>query len=65
VHGQLPHHRADHEGIEVDVDRLLVHQEVLVADVASAGDRHHAVGDEQLVVHAGIARRPMRAGAVP
>ena len=27
-------------------------QEVLVGDVATAGHRHHAVGDEELVVHA-------------
>ena len=48
---QRRQHRADGEHVEVDVVGALVGHEVLVADVASAGHRHRAVGDEELVVH--------------
>ena len=45
-------HRAHHERVHVDEVRALRAQEVLVGDVATARHRHHAVGDEELVVHA-------------
>ena len=49
-------HRADdgahHERVHVDEVRVGGAQEVLVGDVAAARHRHHAVGDEELVVHA-------------
>ena len=46
------HDGAHHEGVHVDEVRLGAAQEVLVGDVAAADHRHHAVGDEHLVVHA-------------
>ena len=51
---QARQHRADNERVEVDeVDAVALH-EVFVSDVASAGNRHGAVGDQQLVVHAPV-----------
>ncbi len=49
---QLADHRAHDEGVHVDEIAALVEHEIFVADVAPAGDGDHAVGDEQLVVHA-------------
>ncbi|MCY1505275.1 hypothetical protein D9M68_394780 [compost metagenome] len=50
--GRLRHHRAGQQQLEVDEVGALAAQEVLVREVAPAGDGHGAVGDEQLVVHA-------------
>jgi hypothetical protein len=46
------HDGAHDEGVDVDEVGVVRAQEVLVGDVAPARDRHHAVGDEHLVVHA-------------
>ena len=45
---------ADRQHVEVVEVVALVQAEVIVADVSSADDRGAAVGDQQLVVHAGI-----------
>ena len=50
--------RADH--VEVDEIAVLVEREVLIADVASAGDGEAVVGDEQLVMHAMVDARNVR-----
>ena len=47
-------HRADRQEVEVAVADLLPQAEVVVDEVASADDRHLAVRDEQLVVHAAV-----------
>ncbi len=52
--GNLADDRADRQDVQVAEGHLAGCLEVLVADVASAQDRHLIVGDECLVVHAAI-----------
>ena len=49
---QLGHGAAGEHHVEVDEVVLRAAQEVFVGEVAAADDRHRAVSDEQLVVHA-------------
>ena len=52
-HGrEFAHHRARGEHVEIDEVRVRAAHEVLVGDVAPAGDREGVVRHEQLVVHA-------------
>ena len=50
-HRQPRQNGADDEGVQIDEVGTGAGHEVFVGDVAPAGHRHHAVGDEQLVVH--------------
>ena len=49
---EASHDRADHQHVHVDEVGAGTALEVFVGDVAAAHDRRHAVGNEQLVVHA-------------
>ncbi|MDT4832232.1 hypothetical protein FQZ97_657760 [compost metagenome] len=51
---QRVHRRPGHQRVHVDEVRRLAAPEVLVGDVASAGDGEAVVGNEELVVHAPV-----------
>ena len=52
--GQLRHDGAGRHHVQIDEIIVLIAREVLIADIAAAGDGQRVVGDEQLVVHAVI-----------
>ena len=58
--GQLRHDGSGADQVEVDEITVLVEREVLVADIAPAGDGKSVIGDEQLVVHPMIDPRNIR-----
>jgi hypothetical protein len=49
---RLRHHGPGHDQFEIDEVGAFAAQEILVGQVAPAGNRHRAVGHEELVVHA-------------